>query len=95
MSGFGLKEFLLILNRGFFSTSNILSLAKDKSKISFIQALPFSLKKIRELAHKYTKETSDYSNAFFYNDSFLYHSSDTINFEDETFTVHIFLNKKI
>ena len=46
------------------------------------------------MARKYAKETSDYSNAFLYNDSLLYHSSDTINFEDETFNVHIFLNKK-
>ncbi|RLD75927.1 MAG: IS1634 family transposase [Bacteroidetes bacterium] len=94
LSGFGLKEFLLILDRGFFSTSNILSLAKDKSNISFIQPLPFSLKKVRGLARKYARETSDYSNAFLYNDSLLYHSSDTIDFEDETFNAHIFLNEK-
>jgi transposase len=80
-----LKDFLLILDRGFFSTSNILSLAKDKSKISFIQPLPFSLKKVRKLARKYARETSDYSNAFL---------SDTIDFEDETFNAHIFLNEK-
>ena len=94
LSNFGLREFLLILDRGFFSTSNILSLSKAKNKISFIQPLPFSLKKVKELARKYAKETSDYSNAFLYNDSLLYHSSDTINFEDETFNVHIFLNEK-
>ncbi len=94
LSGFGLKDFLLILDRGFFSTSNILSLAKDKSRISFIQPLPFSLKKVKELAHKYARETANYSNAFLYNDSLLYHSSDTIDFEDETFNVHIFLNEK-
>ena len=94
LSGFGLKEFLIILDRGFFSTSNILSLSKDKSKISFIQPLPFSLKKVKELARKYARETSDYSNAFLYNDSLLYHSSDTIDFEDETFNAHIFLNEK-
>lgn len=94
LSGFGLTEFLLILDRGFFSTSNILSLTKDKSKISFIQPLPFSLNKVRKLARKYAKETSDYSNAFLYNDSLLYHSSDTIDFEDKTFNAHIFLNEK-
>ena len=94
LSSFGLKEFLLILDRGFFSTSNILSLATDESKISFIQPLPFSLKKVRELARKYARETSDYSNAFLYNDSLLYHSADTINFEDKTFNAHIFLNEK-
>ena len=94
LSGFGLEDFLLILDRGFFSTSNILSLAKDKSKIAFIQPLPFSLKKVRELARKYARETSDYSNAFLYNDSLLYHSADTIDFENKTFNAHIFLNEK-
>jgi len=72
----------------------ILSLSKAKNKISFIQPLPFSLKKVKELARKYARETSDYSNAFLYNDSLLYHSSDTIDFEDKTFKVHIFLNEK-
>ena len=94
LSSFGLREFLLILDRGFFSTSNILSLSKAKNKISFIQPLPFSLKKVKELARKYARETSYYSNAFLYNDSLLYHSSDTIDFEDKTFKVHIFLNEK-
>lgn len=95
LSGFGLKDFLLVLDRGFFSTSNILKLSNQKeANISFIQPLPFSLKKVKELAKKYSKETSDYHNAFLYNDSLLYHSQDTITFEDKIFDAHIFLNEK-
>ncbi len=94
LSCFGLREFLLILDRGFFSTANILSLSEDKSKISFVLPLPFTLNKVRGLARKYARVTSDYSNAFLYNDSLLYHNSDTIDFNDKTFNAHIFLNER-
>ena len=48
-----------------------------------MQPPPFSLKKVRELARKYARETSGYPNAFLYNGSLLYHSPGTINFEDK------------
>lgn len=95
LSGFGMENFLLILDRGFFSTSNILDLAKNyDNKISFIQPLPFTLSKVRNLAHQYSKEISDFNQAFLYDNSLLYHNSDIIDFEDKKFNAHIFLNEK-
>ncbi len=94
LSNFNLNDFLLVLDRGFFSTTNILELAKEENKISFIQPLTFSLKKVKELARKYAKETSDYSHAFLYENSLLYHSNDIINFDQKEFNCHIFLNEK-
>lgn len=95
LSGFGMENFLFILDRVFFSTSNILDLSENNdNKISFIQPLPFTLSKVRNLAHQYSIKTSDFNHAFLYNNSLLYHNSDIINFKDKKFKVHIFLNEK-
>lgn len=95
LSHYGMKEYLLVLDRGFFSGRNILELAKSDSNILFIQPLPFSLKRVKELAKKYSKATSDYSNAFLYENTVLYHRKDKISFDNREFSCHIFLNEKV
>ena len=47
LTNFGLNDFLFILDRGFFSTANVLEMNDKDCCISFIQPLPFSLKKAK------------------------------------------------
>ena len=95
LKGFGLEHMLMVLDRGFFSKSNILSLANDIADVAFIQPLPFRLKKVREMARLYARDLPDYSNAFLHNNSLLYHFRSRISFDERTFQAHIFLNEKV
>jgi transposase len=94
LKSFGLKEFMFVLDRGFFSTSNILKISTYKDKISFIQPLPFSLKKVKKLIKTHKKELNDIDNIFTFNNELLSHVKSEIRFEDQTFVSHIFLNEK-
>lgn len=43
----GLNNILLIMDRGFFNTSNILNMNQEDKTIRFIHPLPLSLKKVK------------------------------------------------
>ena len=90
----GLKDFLFILDRGFFSGDNIAKISQDPLKIRFIQPLPFSLKKIKQLIKKHKKELHDIANHFNFNNELLSHIKSQIQFNGQIYPVHIFLNEK-
>jgi len=90
----GLKDFLFVLDRGFFSTSNITKMNSDKNNISFIQPLPFSLKKVKELVRLHKKELHDVSNNFKFNEELLSYKKSEIEFEGKTYVSHIYLNER-
>ncbi len=94
LKSLGLKDFMFILDRGFFSTANITELNSFKSNISFIQPLPFSLKKVKELIKSHRKELHNIDNSFNFNNELLSHVKTNIQFNDQTFSAHIFLNEK-
>lgn len=91
---FGLKEFMFILDRGFFSTSNIIAMSDQQTGVSFIQPLSFRLKKVKELIHVHKKELHDIKNTFRINNELLSHVQSEIQFEDKSFPSHIYLNEK-
>lgn len=90
----GLKDFLFVLDRGFFSTDNITRISQNPLKISFIQPLPFSMKKVKQLVKKHKKELHDVANNFNFNNELFSHIKSQIQFNDQVYPVHIFLNEK-
>ena len=94
LKSFGLNEFMFILDRGFFSTANISEMDKHQENISFIQPLPFSLKKVKELIKTHKKELNDIGSNFTFNNELLSHVKSEIQFNEQSYSSHIFLNEK-
>ena len=94
LKSFGLKEFMFVLDRGFFSTSNILELSKKQYNINFIQPLPFSLKKVKELIKTHKKNLHNIDSNFTFNNELLSHVKSDIRFDEQAYHAHIFLNEK-
>lgn len=94
LKSFGLNEFMFILDRGFFSTANISEMDKPQENISFIQPLPFSLNKVKELIKTHKKELNDISSNFTFNNELLSHVKSAIQLNEQSYTSHIFLNEK-
>jgi transposase len=94
LKALGLKDFLFVLDRGFFSTDNVNRISQDPLKISFIQPLPFSLKKVKQLIKTHKKALHDIANYFYFNNELLSHIKSQIQLNGRIYPVHIFLNEK-
>jgi len=94
LQAYSIKDIILILDRGFCSTANILNMSSKENQIRFIQPLSFSLNKVKELILKNKKELSKTSTAFICNQEILHYTSDKITFEDTICDAHIFYNEK-
>ncbi len=94
LNNFGLKDFLFILDRGFFSTANILDMNNKNDKINFIQPLSFSLKKAKDLIKEHKPELKHTNSAFCCNEEILNHVKSSVSFGDDNFDAHLFFNEK-
>ena len=94
LNTFGLQDFLFILDRGFFSTANILDMDNQDNKINFIQPLSFSLKKAKELIKVHKSELKHLKSAFSCNEEILNHVKSPVSFGDNNFDAHLFYNEK-
>ena len=90
-----LQNFILILDRGFFSTANILSIIDSPQEITLLQPLSFSLKKAKELVRQSRKQLKSVETAFKYNEEILHHTTSSIQIKEHEFTAHIFFNEKM
>lgn len=96
LTTFGIKDFLFILDRGFFSTANILAMNQaDDDKVDFIIGLPFKLKKAKELIRLYKKALRKTANSFLYKKQIINHIESKVSFKDHDFNAHVFYNEKI
>jgi len=94
LQAYSIQNIIMILDRGFCSTANILDMSSRENQIRFIQPLSFSLKKVKELILKNKKELSKTATTFICNQEILHHVTDKITFEDTICDVHIFYNEK-
>lgn len=90
----GLEEFMFILDRGFFSTENVRNLVDNDHKITFIQPLPFSLRRVKELVRTHRRDLRDIRSNFSFNDEILSHQRAGIELDGNAYTAHIFLNER-
>lgn len=98
LAAFGLNNFLFILDKGFFSLSNIGLMNQPKKvedKIEFIIGLPFKLKKAKQLLRKYKRPLSNLKTSFSYKGQIINHIRTEVEFEKQTFDAHIFYNEQI
>lgn len=94
LTNFGLNDFLFILDRGFFSTANIIEMNDKDCNIDFIQPLPFSLKKAKDLVKEHKRKLKKLDTAFLYNNEILNYIKSSVNFENDNFDAHLFYNEK-
>jgi len=95
LKALGVKDFMCIMDRGFYSHQNIIGMNDPQNKIEFIQPIPFTTKKAKELITDNKRELSSSYNAFTYNEELLYYMSDQyVIDQDNKFDAHIYFNKK-
>ena len=92
---YNLQDFTLIMDSGFFSTSNILSIPLAPNRITVVQPLSFSLKKAKELVCQNREKLKNTATAFKYNEEILHHTTAPIEIQNQEFIAHIFFNEKI
>jgi transposase len=90
-----LKEITLVMDRGFFSTSNIGNLIDSPIRINILQPLSFSLKKAKELINLHSKALKSSRTAFKYDEEIMHHLTVPVNIGNHNFTAHIFFNEKV
>lgn len=89
---FELKDILLILDRGFYSASNLIDMA-DKH-IKFIIPLPKSNNLFFQKLKENKKKLSDYRNAFNFNGKILFHVFDTVKIKNKLFEAHLYFDQE-
>ena len=94
LEDYGLKTFLFVLDRGFFSTANINEMNDKSSGIEFIQPLPFTLKKVKSLVKNHRRELTKVDSAFSYKNEILNYKKSSIAFNEEDLDAHMFYNEK-
>jgi transposase len=94
LQAYHLKDVLMVMDRGFFSTANITSIAASEQQITFLQPLPFSLKATKELVKRNARKLKDVDTAFKYNEEIVHHTVDRITLGKQDFEAHIFFNEK-
>ena len=88
-----LKETVFVLDRGFYSASNLLKI-KD-SNIEFVIPLSRSVKIFSSLLSDNKRNLSNPTNLFIFKDEVLFHVRKTISINDElTVEAHVFLNEQ-
>lgn len=94
LQAMGLSNILMIMDRGFFSTSNVLKMNEDENKVYFIQPLPLSLKKVKEIIVQNDGLIDNADNAFIYEEEVLYSLAVEIELGKQNFDGHLFYNEK-
>jgi len=91
----GLNEFLCIMDRGFYSNSNVLEMNKKDDIIEFIQPVSFTNKNAKELVRKNKLKLNSAYNAFLYNEEIIYYTKDEFELNAQNkFEAHLFYNEK-
>jgi len=95
LKAFGVKDFMCIMDRGFYSNQNIIGMNNPENGIRFIQPIPYTTKMARELVTSNKRELSSSYNAFTYNEELLYYVNDEyVIDQDNKFDAHIYFNEK-
>jgi transposase len=94
LSIFDLKDILFVLDKGFFSKSNISELNNNENNFKFIQPVPFRLIKVKELIKKVRKQLLSPEYAFKFNEEILYYLTDSLELDQVLYDAHIYFNEK-
>ena len=92
LSDFKLKNVTFLLDKGFYSTENLVGMRKKR--MQFITPLPFTVKLAEELIEKHEQEIADVSNALRVNKQVLYCVKDKITIENCRLNAYIYFDKR-
>jgi len=90
---YNLQDLFLIMDKGFFSVSNISGLIESERMLSLIIPMPFSLKLSKELIIN-NPDIKNLQNMFQYNEEILFHKTVPTVIAGHAFDAHIFFNEK-
>ena len=95
LSKYGLKEYLFILDKGFYSQANVLLMNAKEERINFVIPLPFKLKEVRRLLAKHRRKLKKPDTAFCHNQSIMHCVKSDISIGDAKFEAHIFYDEML
>jgi transposase len=90
---YNLQDLFLIMDKGFFSASNIAGLIESDRNLSLVIPLPFSLKLSKELIIN-NPDIKNLQNMFQHNGEILFHKAVPTAIAGHDFIAHIFFNEK-
>jgi transposase len=90
---YNIQDLFLIMDKGFFSVSNLSGLIESGRNLSLIIPLPFSLKLSKELITN-NPDIINLQNMFHYNEEILFHKAVPASIDGHVFNAHIFFNEK-
>jgi transposase len=92
LSDFKLKNVTFLLDKGFFSTENLIGMRKKG--LQFITPLPFTVNQAQELIEKHENNIIDVSNALRVNKQILYCVKDKITLETYHLSAYVYFDKR-
>lgn len=92
LKSFGLKEFLFVLDRGFYSERNIAEMSKEG--IGFILPMPLGKKIAISLITRNKKRLSSPLSGFYFQRQALFHARSGIEVSGVTLEAHLYLDEK-
>jgi transposase len=90
-----MKDVMFVLDRGFFSKNNISQMNDPKNRLEFIQPVPLSVKKAKELLYKHRKQLKDIRNSLLYNEDLLYYYATEFEYYGTNLYAHIYHNPQL
>lgn len=88
---YGIKDVLYIVDRGFFSKTNLLKMGNEK----IIIPLPFSTKLAAELLHSYDKELKKSKNMFILNETLYTSTIAEVTINEKKYYGYLYRNKSL
>ena len=92
MQGFGITDYMFVLDRGFYSGANITEL--NEKKIGFLIPMPFSLNATKQLIKQHKKDLHNQKNYFVYEKEILSYVKSKVKINNCEYHAHMFLNEK-
>ena len=92
LSDFELKNVTFLLDKGFYSTDNIVNMRKKG--LHFITPLPFTVKHADEMIRKHEAEITDVSNALRLNKHILYCVKDKLTVGNYLLNAYVYFDKR-
>ena len=89
---FDLKDILLILDRGFYSASNLEKMVD--TPVDFIIPLPKSNNLFFNLLSSNKKPLSDYRNVFLSRNKVLFYAQESVNIKNKLFEAHLYFDQE-
>jgi transposase len=87
---FAVQEILFVMDRGFYSATNLSHM--KQAQLTFLIPLPKSVKLFSSLLSKHTRQLTNPSHSFLFQDEVLYHLQDSTTINTVDLQAHLYFN---